>query len=117
MRLQLAELTGPRFLSDTPWPWLLQYRRYFQAIVARLKNLVGGGILRDQQKQSQIQPRFVSYLERARQHREMDLYDPQLELYRWMLEEYRVSLFAQKLGTALSVSPKRLDQQWANVRT
>ena len=47
----------------------------------------------------------------------MDLYDPQLELYRWMLEEYRVSLFAQKLGTAISVSPKRLDQQWANVRT
>jgi ATP-dependent helicase HrpA len=116
VRLQLAELTGPRFLSDTPWPWLLQYRRYFQAMVARLKNLVGGGIVRDRQKQSEIQPRFLSYLERARQHREMDLYDPQLDLYRWMLEEYRVSLFAQKLGTAVPVSPKRLDQQWSNVR-
>jgi ATP-dependent helicase HrpA len=116
VRLQLAKLTGPRFLSDTPWPWLLQYRRYFLAIVARLKNLVGGGILRDQQKQSEIEPRWLTYLERARQHREMDLYDPQLDLYRWMLEEYRVSLFAQKLGTALPVSPKRLDQQWANVR-
>ncbi len=116
VRLQLAELTGPRFLSETPWPWLLQYRRYFLAIVARLKNLVGGGILRDQQKQSEIEPRWLSYLEARRQHREMDLYDPQLDLYRWMLEEYRVSLFAQKLGTAVSVSPKRLDQQWANVR-
>jgi ATP-dependent helicase HrpA len=117
VRLQLAELAGPRFLSDTPWPWLLQYRRYFQAIVARLKNLVGGGIVRDRQKQSEIEPRWLSYLERARQHREMDLYDPQLDLYHWMLEEYRVSLFAQKLGTAVSVSPKRLEQQWANVRT
>jgi ATP-dependent helicase HrpA len=116
VRLQLAELASPRFLSDTPWPWLLQYRRYFLAIVARLKNLMEGGILRDQQKHSEIEPRWLSYLERARQHRELDICDPQLDLYRWMLEEYRVSLFAQKLGTAVSVSPKRLDQQWANVR-
>jgi ATP-dependent helicase HrpA len=36
--------------------------------------------------------------------------------YRWMLEEYRVSLFAQKLGTAIPVSPKRLEQQWAKVQ-
>ena len=32
--------------------------------------------------------------------------------YRWMLEEYRVSLFAQELGTAYPVSPKRLQLKW-----
>ncbi len=45
-----------------------------------------------------------------------DLYDPALIQYRWMLEEWRVSLFAQELGTSLSVSAKRLDKQWSEVR-
>ncbi len=38
-----------------------------------------------------------------------------LETYRWMLEEFRVSLFAQELGTAQTVSAKRLDEQWGKV--
>jgi len=32
--------------------------------------------------------------------------------YRWLLEELRVSLFAQQLGTSRPVSPKRLEQAW-----
>ena len=42
--------------------------------------------------------------------------DPELETLRWMIEEYRVSLFAQKLGTVIKVSPTRLDKQLAKVR-
>ena len=38
--------------------------------------------------------------------------DPALEEYRWMLEELRVSLFAQELKTSIPVSPKRLEAQW-----
>jgi ATP-dependent helicase HrpA len=41
--------------------------------------------------------------------------DPQLELYRWWLEEYRVSLFAQQLGTKVPISDKRLSKQWSLV--
>ena len=41
--------------------------------------------------------------------------DPQLVLYRWMLEEYRVSLWAQQLGTKVPVSDKRLNKQWSQV--
>jgi ATP-dependent helicase HrpA len=37
----------------------------------------------------------------------------QLEAFRWMVEEFKVSLFAQEVGTAMPVSPKRLDQQLA----
>ena len=37
----------------------------------------------------------------------------QREAFRWMVEEFKVSLFAQEVGTALPVSPKRLDQQLA----
>jgi ATP-dependent helicase HrpA len=40
---------------------------------------------------------------------------PEVAAYRWMLEELRVSLFAQELGTAMPVSPKRLDEAWAKV--
>ena len=38
-----------------------------------------------------------------------------LEDFRWMLEEYRVSLFAQSLGTSLPVSEKRLIRYWESV--
>ena len=41
--------------------------------------------------------------------------DPELTAYRWWLEEYRVSLFAQQLGTKMPVSDKRLSKQWGQV--
>ena len=41
--------------------------------------------------------------------------DPELALFRWMLEEYKVSLFAQGLKTKMPISAKRLDKQWAKV--
>jgi ATP-dependent helicase HrpA len=71
---------------------------------------------RDLEKHQDIQPRWQLYLERARQQQSQGIVDPELLHLRWMLEEYRVSLFAQKLGTAIPVSPKRLEQQWAKVR-
>ena len=49
-------------------------------------------------------------------HTRAGLVDPALEQHRWMIEEYRVSLFAQDLGTSVPVSPKRLDAQWEQVR-
>ncbi|MFN0011185.1 MAG: ATP-dependent RNA helicase HrpA [Phycisphaerales bacterium] len=41
---------------------------------------------------------------------------PEVRVYRWMLEEFRVSLFAQELGTATTVSVKRLDEAWGKVK-
>ena len=52
---------------------------------------------------------------RQAKHAKEGLYDEQLVLYRWMLEEYRVSLFAQQLGTKVTVSDKRLSKQWGLV--
>ena len=54
---------------------------------------------------------------RAALGREPDalLINPELARYRWMLEEFRVSLYAQSLGTALPVSSKRLQEQWQAV--
>jgi ATP-dependent helicase HrpA len=64
---------------------------------------------------SELEPLVQRYDTRAESHRQRGLADPQLELYRWMLEELRVSLFAQQLGTSQTVSIKRLEKQWAKV--
>ena len=116
IRQQIASLMEPQSFSKTPWEWLRQYSRYFRAICHRVENLPGG-VPRDLQNFQEFQPRWQLYLEQARNHETLGVVDPELLHLRWMLEEYRVSLFAQKLGTAISVSPKRLEQQWAKLRT
>lgn len=112
---QLGQLFVPGFLVRTPWAWLVQFPRYSRAIVLRLQKLVSGAGARDQQLLTELGPRWGRVLERQKQHRERQLFDPELEACRWLIEEYRVSLFAQELGTALPVSGKRLDQQWLKV--
>ncbi len=115
IRAQIAWLMEPASFSRTPWDWLRQYPRYFRAIGSRLENLPSG-VARDEEKYNEFQARWQLYAERAERQQSQGVVDPELVDYRWMLEEYRVSLFAQKLGTAIPVSPKRLDQQWAKVR-
>jgi ATP-dependent helicase HrpA len=53
--------------------------------------------------------RYLDHLERA------GWYSDALDRYRWLLEEYRVQVFAQKLGTAEKTSPERLRQAWSDV--
>ena len=52
---------------------------------------------------------------RRRDYPGLEVLSPEAVQFRWMLEEFRVSLFAQQLGTKLPVSAKRLDQQWQSV--
>ena len=113
---QLAQLFSPGFLVRTPWPWLTQFPRYTRAIVLRLQKLTSGGAARDQQLLPQIVPRWQRGIERLRLHADRQIYDPELEAYRWMTEELRVALFVQELGTAVSVSEKKLDKQWEKVK-
>lgn len=113
---QLSHLFSPGFLVRTPWPWLTQFPRYTRAIVLRLQKLTSGGAPRDQQLLPQIVPRWQRGIERLRLHADRQIYDPELEAYRWMTEELRVALFVQELGTAVSVSEKKLDKQWERVK-
>jgi len=113
---QLARLAAPGFLVETPWNWLRHFPRYFRAMALRLERIAGGNLARDRRAwEEEILPRQEACDQRWEEHRMMDTEDPELVLYRWMLEEYRVSLFAQRLGTALPVSAQRLDRQWAKV--
>ena len=116
VRDQLARLAGPKCLSMTPWTWLRHCPRYFRAIRIRLDALAGGGMAKDRERYEEFLPRWQAYLDWIEQYGPQCEADPESIQYRWMLEEYRVSLFAQKLGTSIPVSPKRLEQQWSRVK-
>jgi ATP-dependent helicase HrpA len=112
---QLGELTRPGFLTATPGPWLQHFPRYFQAIRLRLENLAAGGLEADEQRFALIHPRWQNLLERLAEERAERHDDPEWDQYRWLVEEFRVSLFARQLGTAVPISEKRLDAQWERV--
>ena len=113
---QLSDLTAPGFLTRTPWRWLQRYPKYFEAMVQRLQKAAGGGHSRDHSVLVKIKPLWENYLELALRHRAQQVYSPQLENFRWLLEEFRISLFAQQLGTIVPVSAKRLQKAWDELR-
>ncbi len=115
VKKQIAALTKPGFLTDAAWGWLRQYPRYFEAATVRLNKLPKSGAQKDSKAQQVIEDLVGLYEYRAEEHRERDMFDPNLEHYRWMLEEFRVSLFAQELRTAIPVSEVRLEKQWEKV--
>jgi ATP-dependent helicase HrpA len=116
IRRQLAELLPRGFVIKTPSHWLPHLPRFVKAIRVRLEKLRDSGYNRDLAGLVQIGPMFQQYLERRAEHQKTGIFDPELDKYRWMLEELRVSLFAQELKTSVIVSVQRLDRQWALVR-
>ncbi|MFW6033038.1 MAG: ATP-dependent RNA helicase HrpA, partial [Phycisphaeraceae bacterium] len=115
MRGQLECLVARGFLTQTPYPWLMQYPRYLSGICKRIEKLQTGRLDRDRESYQQLLPHWQRYIQRAQTHAQRGILDIQLVGYRWMIEEYRISLFAQELGTALPVSPRRLEKQWQQV--
>ncbi|MCY1329315.1 RNA helicase HrpA [compost metagenome] len=111
---QMANLIYPGFVRDTPLEWLKEYPRYLKAVEQRLDK-VAGQVQRDRVWSGEMAGYWEQYKARLAKHSQEGKRDPNLALYRWMLEEYRVSLFAQQLGTKLPVSDKRLSKQWSQV--
>ncbi|MBX3365513.1 MAG: ATP-dependent RNA helicase HrpA [Phycisphaeraceae bacterium] len=108
MRTQLSGLVYPGFLLQTPMPRLAHLPRYLQGIRLRLKKIASGGLDRDLQRLHELQP-HLDLLHQVRSHsvgRRMPNHD--VEQYRWMIEEMRVSMYAQDLRTAFPISLKRL---------
>ncbi len=115
MQQQLAALLQPGFLRDTPADWFAQYPRYMKALLNRVQRLAGQ-FAKDEQYTAMLET-LQAPLATALEEREgLLLSCDEARLYRWMLEEFRVSLFAQNLGTRQAVSEKRLRQQWDKVR-
>ncbi len=111
---QLKQLIYSRFINQTPGEWLKEYPRYFKAINLRLEKLASGEA-RDRQNVLEIKPLWQAYLDRKQKHEKQGIVDAELETYRWMIEELRVSLFAQELKTRMPVSVQRLKKQLERV--
>ena len=112
----LNRLTYKGFLSTTDWNYLREYPRYFQAVPMRLEKMRSGGEAADRQGVAELDRYWKKYLQRRELHELAGIVDPELEMFRWMIEEYRVSLFAQRLGTSMKVSPQRLDKQFEKIK-
>ena len=113
---QIAHLLPAGFLTKTPDRWLAHYPRYLKAVELRLQKLSTTGHTRDAQKMAEVAPFWQAYLQESARRREQRVADPDLEQFRWMIEELRVSLFAQELRTSIPVSVKRLEKQWELVK-
>jgi len=107
---ELAVLLPANFLATIPYDQLPHLPRYLKALLTRMERAALNPA-KDQERVRQLAP----YLETLKKYSETppptDDARRQLEIFRWMVEEFKVSLFAQELGTAQPVSPKRLDEQ------
>ena len=99
---QLDQLIGERFLTRIPFEWLKQMPRYLKAIEYRIEKQSA----KDEEMMSLVQSNWQRLIDSGAYH------DRRTQKYRWMIEEYRVSLFAQPLGTSMPVSAKRLEKEW-----
>jgi ATP-dependent helicase HrpA len=106
---QLAALLPADFIESTPQPWLGHLSRYLRAIARRLGRLPAEA-RRDAELASRVRPLMEAVGKLAAKSLETR---PQAELrqLRWMIEEFRVSLYAQDLKTVMRVSEQRLAEQ------
>jgi ATP-dependent helicase HrpA len=109
---QLQRLLPKNFLSVTPWPQLQHFTRYLKAISLRLEKYRADPA-RDAQRMTELKPLEQKYW-RLLAERKGQADARMLEL-RWLLEELRVSFFAQELRTPQPVSVKRLEKVWGQL--
>ncbi len=115
INVQLQRLLYPGFLYATPLQRLQQYPRYLKAIELRLEK-APSQIQRDKMWTAELEQLWQPWLERQQKEGELLFAaNERAQEYRWMLEEYRVSLFAQTLKTIAPVSDKRLKKLWSEI--
>ena len=112
---QLNALFEPGFLVTVPVKLLQYYPRFLKAIVMRFDSLNAGAITRDMAATETVQRYWDVYCKKRESLRFVGQETSDLVQFRWMIEELRVSLFAQKLGTSVPVSEKRLDKLLASI--
>ena len=107
IRAQLDVLLGKTFIERTPYERLQHLPRYLKAINVRLEKLRANPA-RDAQQLAQVHPLQQQWQRRV--SAQQGEADPRLEDFFWLLQELRVSLFAQELKTPVIVSVKRLEK-------
>jgi ATP-dependent helicase HrpA len=112
VQAQLARLLSKRFVMQTPWLQLAHLPRYLKAITLRLEKWRSDPA-RDSARLAEMRPLEQRYLRLLADRK--GVHDARLDEFRWLLEELRVSLFAQELRTPQPVSVKRLEKTWAQL--
>ena len=112
MQAQLQALLTKRFILETPYTQLTHFPRYLKAISVRLEKMRGDPA-RDAKLMQEWNEAASGWQRTTAQAKASD---PKLQEYRWMLEELRVSLFAQELKTPMPVSAKRLQKVWDSMQ-
>nr|WP_315168983.1 ATP-dependent RNA helicase HrpA [uncultured Limnohabitans sp.] len=109
---QLQRLMPKNFMAATPWPQLQHYARYLKAITQRLDKYRADPA-RDAQRLSELKPQEQRYWRLVAERKGAQ--DARMLEFRWLLEELRVSFFAQELRTPQPVSIKRLEKAWGQL--
>ena len=129
IRMQLQQLWDDSFVWNAPWCVIKEFPRYLQSLAIRIERLKATGSSKDQatessakkfwddyqQSLSRSQPALATIQSIAQLGKNsvgcQSLYPTgKLLEYRWGIEELRVSLHSQQLGTRISISPKRLEK-------
>ncbi len=114
VRAQRDALVYPGFFAATPWTRLAHLPRYLKALDRRLAKYAERPE-RDTRHAEQVALLWRRYHERAEHNRQTGRVEPRLEEFRWLVEELRVSLFAQELKTPAPVSFKRVERAWSDL--
>lgn len=112
MQMQLHALMDKKFIVETPYAHLVHYPRYLKAISVRLEK-IRADPTRDTKLMQEWNQAAAEWQRTSSQAKNSD---KKLQEYRWMLEELRVSLFAQELKTPMPVSVKRLQKVWESLQ-
>jgi ATP-dependent helicase HrpA len=107
MKAQVGRLVYRGFVADVGAVQLRQLPRYLAAVAAR-RDKLAAAVGRDRQLMEQVTSLQQAYLHRVEALPEGRPPSAALVRVRWMLEEYRVSLWSQTLGTAYPVSDTRI---------
>lgn len=111
---ELEALLPRNFLAVIPLTQLAHIPRYLKALATRMERAKLNPV-KDKERAGLIAP-YLARLKTLREHPPKSAEARRrLEEFRRMVEEYKVSLFAQELGTAAPVSPKRLEEKLAEI--
>ena len=115
LRDHLDSLIFPGFVAELPIPVFEQLPRYLKGLELRVDRLRADP-RRDRERTQEVESWTQRYRQRLALKRERGAVDAELLAFRELIEEYRISLFAQSLGTRMPVSAKRLEAHWQALR-
>jgi ATP-dependent helicase HrpA len=113
-RVRRDALVGPGFFQRTPWAQLGHLPRYLKGLDRRLAKYPENPA-RDARHAETVADWWRRYHERVDRNRQAGRTEPELDAFRWLLEELQISLFAQELRTPFPVSYKRLQKAWSDL--